>query len=187
MQSSELRRIARDLGKSINNEMFRLGETLSAISGAQFYYEWGFTTWADYVEGEVGIGVGTSYDLISITRWIHAEKLSKGQRERLLSLGRCKAALLSRLHRGVSVDAWPNVAAEHTVHQLRGLVFGEIGAELKRAAGFWMTERQRRAVERAIKVARQRHGDELVRGDLLAHICEEYYRQEKRHAKGKAA
>ena len=176
----DLRRLARKLGKSINAEMMRLGEVLAAIHGGQFFHDWGYKTWADYVESEVGIGVATSYDLLSITRWVRARRLTKAQRTRFMGLGRCKMAALSRMAEGADIEAWLGAAERETVSRLRGLVNGEFWHETRRAARCWMTEAERRSVERALRIARDKQGDDLIRGELLSHIREVYYQQERK-------
>lgn len=178
---SDLRRIARTLSGKAHDQMMRLGEVLLAISGGQFYYDWGWNTWAEYAENEVGLYAGGTYELMAIARWCNNHRLTKKQRGQVARLGRCKGALIARLGPSKqSADWWIGWARDHTVAELRAQVWGEPVDAAPKTMAFWMSGRQRKVLKRAMKAAAREIGDDF-NGELLATICQGYL------AKAKAA
>jgi len=171
---ADLRRLVRSLAGNAHGELMRLGEVLLAIRGGQFHYEWGWDTWADYAENEVGLTAGVTYELMAIARWASDQRLLKAQRETLARLGRCKAVLLARMgpHRE-GADHWLRWAREHTVAELRARVYGEPVEAAPKTVAFWMDGRQRRVLTRAMNKAKREVGEEF-HGELLATICQGY-------------
>jgi len=171
---ADLRRLARNLAGNAHGELMRLGEVLRAIRGGQFHYEWGWDTWADYVENEVGLTAGITYELMAIARWSSDQRLLKAQREALARLGRCKAAILARMGpRRESADYWLRWARGHTVSELRARAYGESMETAPKTVAFWMDGRQRRVLIRAMNRAKREVGEEY-HGELLATICQGY-------------
>lgn len=168
---TELRRTARDLGKRVNAEMLALGDVLTIIHSGQLYYHWGYTAWQDYIDEEIGVHVAATYELMSISRWMAREQIAKKQRERLAALGRCKAAIVSKMARKGTLDTYLDLAERSTIHQLRAMCSGEREADSPKVVSFWMDGVQRRELERAMKKARGMCVGEPTNGVLLAEVC----------------
>jgi hypothetical protein len=175
----DLRRIARTLSGKAHDELMRLGEVLLAISAGRFYYNWGWNTWAEYTENEVGLYPGATYELMAIARWCGYHRFTKKQRSQVARLGRCKAALIARMSPGKqSADWWVAWAKDHTVAELRAQVYGESAKTAPKTVAFWMYGRQRKVLARAMKRAKREIGDDY-HGELLYTICQGYLAKAK--------
>jgi hypothetical protein len=179
MADTNWRKLARDLGRAANAELFRLGDVLHIIHANRLYYDWGHTNWGIYVEGEVGIPEGTAYRLMKIARWMGREGFSKADRGRIAALGQCKAEVLVRLVDKDNLETWLEWARVHSVAELR-VQAREHGKPVFGTKAFWINRTHRRFIERAVREA-MRTGAK-TQGEALSMICEGYVVTAKRAA-----
>jgi hypothetical protein len=182
--ANELRQLARKLAVKITAEMLQLGNVLLAIHSNRHWEGWGYDDWHDYVHTEIGMSAAASYRLLSITRWIHSERLLKAQREAVVSLGRTKAYYLTLVARKPTLDKWLTRAKKMTGEQLRSAVYSTSGEWETKCVAFNVTRAQLRTINTAIMLARDYYDDpdEPVRGDALATACEKFIASEKKSA-----
>jgi hypothetical protein len=183
-EKTQMRQLARKLGKETSTKMMGLGEVLQVIRNNRWYMEWGFATWTDYIEDEVGIGVGSAYEWMSIAKWASDKGLDKKLRDKLIELGRCKAYQLSRMYVSGAATAktWIEKAETMTVQQLRSINMAETPQHAPKTIGLWMHGEDRREMEHAIKLAR-RETDGTWNGELLGYICREFNAQRAKKRK----
>jgi len=185
MSKQNLRTMARTLAARAHDNMLRLGNVLVAINANGEHYGWGYTTWKDYVEKEIGLHAGATYELMQISRWLQHERFTKERREAIVRLGRCKASALARMECDASkIDYWLKEAPKLTVAEMREAVFS-VPENAPKAVGFWLHASQRKVVRRALKAAGDKHGFEYM-GDQLEAICDDYLKRNaqkrRRHA-----
>jgi len=168
---SDIRRLARKLARDSHDALLRLANVLNVIHCDQYYYEWGYDSWQDYVENEIGTYVGASYELMRISRWIQRERPTAEQKRRIISLGRCKASVLARGIRNQDLNEWLDLARKITLPELRDKVNGKRNGHL--TIGVWATKTQNKVIRRAIAVAGEQGGGEIM-GERLAAVCGDY-------------
>jgi len=181
-EKTQMRQLARKLGKEASTKMIGLGEVLQVIRNNRWHVEWGFCTWTDYIEDEVGTSVGSAYEWMSIAAWANDKKLDKKLREQLIALGRCKAYQLSRMAGNLPAKRWIEKAEDMTVQQLRSINMAETPQHAPKTIGLWMHGEDRREMEHAIKLAR-RETDGTWNGELLGYICREFNAQRAKKRK----
>jgi len=182
MTKAQVRALARKLGREVNDALFRLADILWVVHRNSFHQNWGWKTWKDYVESEVGVPVGASYELLVIARWTSRYGITKSQRERLATLGRCKVAALTKLARKDNVGEWLEYALDEPVSKLRAMAKGVHDANAPKTVAVWLHAEHRREYREAMTLAKQKLGYDVIQGELLHEICA-FYVQHKRRKK----
>lgn len=179
MTKAQVRALVRKLGVEANDALFRLADVLLIVHRNGFHYEWGWKSWTDYVESEVGIPVGASYELLTIARWANRYGITRAQRQRLAVLGRCKVAALTKLARKDNVDEWLGYAYENTVAKLKRLAKGVHDKNAPKTVAVWLHAEHRRDFREAMKLAQHKLGDDVIQSELMGEICAFYIRNKK--------
>jgi hypothetical protein len=189
MKKSQIRSLAKSLARSANGCLFRLGDVLGMIHRNEFYRDWGWHSWTDYVEDEVGISISTAYELMHVARWAAQYQLTVSQRKKLSALGRTKVAALTKLARKDNLDQWFSYAASASCGRLKALSKGRMYFLSPKTVSVWMHRENLSSYEEALTLARSDYGD-MAQGELLGAVCDYYVaaiKQRKKRAKRKSA
>lgn len=171
----EVIRLRRDVERSY----FKIGGLLYKISREFWYKKWGYETFKDYVEQEVGFSVRKAQFLIGIWNWFVVQVGDKTVIEKVAQLGWSKAAVLVGVVTKHNVDAWVEKGKQLTVAGLnaeaRMVLENRPVEQAERAErkGFLLHNDQIDAVEEAINVA-CRIGNTDKQGQALSLICTEF-------------
>lgn len=183
----QLRQLARSLGVEANDALFRLADVLLLIHRNNFHYSWGWKSWTEYVENEVGVHVGASYELLLIARWANRYNLTNKQRKQLSTLGRCKVAVLTKLARKDNVEEWLEYAEVHTIRKLRAMAKGIPDSRAPKTVAVWLHAEHRRDYQEALKLAQNKLGADVIQSELIGEICAFYIKHKRVQKRRKSA
>lgn len=175
---TNLRRIARDLGKQLGRDYLRLGTVLGAIKRAKLYARWGYSSFADYVETEVGICYTTAWRVVRLDAFTVRERLSKAERDKLAELGVSKASIVAGVAKKATLGIWLVRARKQTISGLQAEASGRRPDDAPKAVGIWLHGHQRKTLARALDIAID-ESDTGYQGEALAIICEEFINARK--------
>lgn len=157
---------------------FEFGAVLQRAFELSAHKTWGFNTWQEYVEGELGMSERRVRYLLSIHRWF--SKVLKDHphvKQRIEHLGWSKVKLLVGIVDETNVDEWVEraesmslVALEEFVKGLKDGKAPKEGAEHLAAVTFRLYPDQATNVEEAMELAGE-IAESDKRGHLLDLIC----------------
>jgi hypothetical protein len=178
--AQEHRALARKLARQIDEQMLRLGNVLLAIHANQYWVEWGYDDWSDYVRTEIGMPPGSSYRLLAITRWIHATRANKATRQALIDIGRTKAYYIT-LAAG-DPQVWIDKARKMTAEQLKSAIYSATGRWESKFIGFHVRRSALARLNRAIDIAKSEYTEPhaVTRGEALTDIVDAYLDAQKK-------
>lgn len=176
MATKNIRALAKTAAKNSQQQQMILSHLLVEIRERNLAATWGYSSWEEYVEVELGIGLTESYELMSIARWVQRIHLTKVQEETVHGLGRSRAYLLSRsTATKESLSEYVKMARTHTVTDLRNLIYTkELGGP--KTVSFWLMLGEQRQVSAALTKAADLlpNGKESRLGEQLVVICDSF-------------
>jgi hypothetical protein len=189
-ERADLRKKVIEARDSIDTARWTLAEALYEVHDKTVYRLWGYSSWEQYVESEVGMTVRTAHYLTSIHGWFSvdlAKKLSSEKmdelRERLRKLGWTKVRSLVRIADAENVSEWVDRAEkmssadlEETVKRELKSLSGEGGSgptEVFKKKNFKLVDEQLQTVDQALEMAGG-IADSEKPGHLLQLICQDF-------------
>lgn len=189
-ERADLRKRVIDARDSIDQARWTLAEALHKVHEESVYRIWGYTSWEQYIESEVGMTVRTAHYLTSIHNWFSvklAKALSSDKldelRGKLRKLGWTKVRSLVRIADASNVDGWVERAEGLSSAELEETVKRELKAatgegeseptEKRKRKGFSLVEEQLDTVEQALEMAGG-IADSDKEGHLLQLICQDF-------------
>lgn len=116
-KSKELRKEVNDCRRTVEVTYWRLSQLLHKVWDESLYIEWGFSSWREYVDQELGFGMRKAQYLVGITQWVRA--LNPDVQKWISELGWTKAKELTGRVTNENATEWKRKVEGKTVAQIQ--------------------------------------------------------------------
>lgn len=193
LEQMDLRKKVIDLRREVDNGSFEIGKILYFIKANEEHKEWGFETFADYVNSEEAGQKRRVRYLVELHEWFEKDIKDKPRIEAIKALGWSKAiqvkkAIADTEDREEAVDNWVDRAGELSLKKLTDTVKEEtaksaptgetdhtkpVNADETHKMTFSLYNEQYESVIRALDVAKKDSNSE-VPSQNLSLICQQF-------------
>lgn len=104
--------------KAIDSEFFVLAGLLTRAFDLGAHKDWGYQTWKEYVEVELGMSVRKAQYLMQLWQWFALKIKDPSVRQKVKEIGWTKAKELVGICNEDNVDEWVEIAAQSSVKDL---------------------------------------------------------------------
>jgi hypothetical protein len=118
LQPTEIRDYIRELKQAVDDSYAEISELLFYIYNDRLFSQWGFETFASYVENELGMKIRKAQYLLSIYYWFKVELSDEDVWNKIKPLGWSYAKELVGVVNKDNVDEWINKAKSMSVMDL---------------------------------------------------------------------
>ena len=134
------------------------------------YQTWGYKTWFDFVETEIGLHETTAFGYVKVYEVFGVELANAWDTGKPLPITKMKILSAANLTKS-NVRGWLKKAEKMTCCQLVAEVYGTVEQAHFNAS---VTKTGLRDINRALDAARASFGEDLPKGDLLVKMLNEW-------------
>jgi hypothetical protein len=185
-KNAEVRQAVRDLRDNVEQKYWELGERMQEVYRGDMYRDWGFDSWKEYVDEELGFGMRKARYLVQLHEWFGTlpSSIQKWVRE----LGWTKARLLMGCVTKENAAEWRKRVEGKTVSQIEDMLkLDRQGDDENSDDGEGVAKKPEKAAKRSFMLFPEQ--DDMVKqaldkakelaesdkdGHALTLICQEY-------------
>jgi len=120
VEHADIRQKVLELKDKADESYWELGIVLNDVYNNDYYRNWGFETWKDYVEQELDFGIRTAQYFLKIQKWF--ETMTPAMQSWLRSLGWTKCRMLLAVVTPENAKSWKNKIKGKSVRELDGII-----------------------------------------------------------------
>ena len=123
----DVRRQVLSLRDKTDEDYWSLSVVLREVHDNDYYREWGFDSWKEYVEQEVDIHIRKAQYLVKLQSWF--DGMTPAIQKWIRALGWTKARMLMHVVTQENAQDWKNRVADKTVSEIKEMLEGDKDSE----------------------------------------------------------